>query len=106
MKIFDVTDESFTTEVEEYKGTVLVDFFADWCTPCKMLFRVIDDVAESTQSDIKICKVNVESEKELVKKFGIMTIPTLIVMKDGSVKNRSIGVTGKRAILDMLETNA
>lgn len=106
MKIFDVTDESFTTEVEEYKGTVLVDFFADWCTPCKMLSRVIDDVAESTQSDIKICKVNVESEKELVKKFGIMTIPTLIVMKDGSVKNRSIGVTGKRAILDMLETNA
>ena len=106
MKIFDVTEESFTTEVEEYKGTVLVDFFADWCTPCKMLSRVIDDVAESTQSDKKICKVNVESEKELVKKFGIMTIPTLIVMKDGSVKNRSIGVTGKRAILDMLETNA
>ena len=103
MKIFDVTDESFTTEVEEYKGTVLVDFFADWCTPCKMLSRVIDDVAESTQSDIKICKVNVESEKELVKKFGIMTIPTLIVMKDGSVKNRSIGVTGKQAIMDMLE---
>ena len=106
MKIFDVTDESFTTEVEEYKGTVLVDFFADWCTPCKMLSRVIDDVAESTQSDIKICKVNVESEKELVKKFGIMTIPTLIVIMDGSVKIRSIGVTGKRAILDMLETNA
>lgn len=106
MKIFDVTDESFTTEVEEYKGTVLVDFFADWCTPCKMLSCVIDDVAETAQEDIKICKVNVESEKELVKKFGIMTIPTLIVMKDGSVKNRSIGVTGKRAILDMLETNA
>lgn len=106
MKIFDVTDESFTTEVEEYKGTVLVDFFADWCTPCKMLSRVIDDVAETAQEDIKICKVNVESEKELVERFGIMTIPTLIVMKDGSVKNRSVGVTGKRAILDMLETNA
>lgn len=106
MKIFDVTDDSFTSEVEEYNGTVLVDFFADWCTPCKMLSRVIDDVAENAGEDIKICKVNVESEKELVKKFGIMTVPTLIVMKDGSVKNRSIGVTGKKAIMDMLETNA
>lgn len=103
MKIFDVTDDSFTNEVEEYNGTVLIDFFADWCTPCKMLSRVIDDVAESTRDDVKICKVNVESEKELVKKFGIMTIPTLVVMKDGTVKNRSIGVTGKRAIMDMLE---
>lgn len=103
MKIFDVTDDSFTSEVEEYNGTVLIDFFADWCTPCKMLSRVIDDVAESTRDDVKICKVNVESEKELVKKFGIMTIPTLVVMKDGTVKNRSIGVTGKRAIMDMLE---
>ncbi len=105
MKIFDVTDDSFTSEVEEYNGTVLVDFFADWCTPCKMLSRVIDDVAENAGDDIKICKVNVESEKELVKKFGIMTIPTLIVMKDGSVRNRSIGVTGKKAIMDMLEAN-
>lgn len=103
MKIFDVTDDSFTSEVVEYNGTVLIDFFADWCTPCKMLSRVIDDVAESARNDVKICKVNVESEKELVKKFGIMTIPTLVVMKDGAVKNRSIGVTGKRAIMDMLE---
>lgn len=103
MKIFDVTDDSFTSEVEEYNGTVLIDFFADWCTPCKMLSRVIDDVAESARDDVKICKVNVESEKELAKKFGIMSIPTLVVMKDGAVKNRSIGVTGKRAIMDMLE---
>lgn len=103
MKIFDITDDSFTSEVEEYNGTVLIDFFADWCTPCKMMSRVIDDVAESAREDVKICKVNIESEKELVKKFGIMTIPTLVVIKDGAVKNRSIGVTGKRAIMDMLE---
>ena len=106
MKIFDVTDDSFTNEVENYNGTVLVDFFADWCTPCKMLSRVIDDVAENAGDDIKICKVNVESEKGLVEKFGVMTIPTLVVFKDGAVKNRSIGVTGKKAILDMLEMNS
>lgn len=102
MKVFDITGDRFTSEVENYNGTVLIDFFADWCTPCKMLSPVIEDVAR-TASSIKICKVNIESETELAEKFGIMSVPTLIVMKDGVVKNRSIGVTGKKAILDMLE---
>ncbi len=105
MKILNVTDDSFAGEVEKYNGTVLVDFFADWCTPCKMLSPIIEDVAENTNENVKICKVNVESEKELAKKFGIMSIPTLIVFKDGEVHNRSVGVTGKRAIMDMLEQN-
>lgn len=103
MKIFDVTDDSFTNEVENYSGTVLLDFFADWCTPCKMLSPVIEDIAENVSDEIKVCKINVESEKELAEKFGIMSIPTLIVIKNGTVKNRSIGVTGKKAIMDMLE---
>lgn len=100
MKIFDVTDNSYADEIENYKGTVLIDFFADWCTPCKMLTPMIEDIAEST--DVKICKVNVESEKELAERFGIRSIPTLVVMKNGTVLNRSIGVTGKKAIMDML----
>ncbi len=103
MKIFDVTDDSYTKEVEKYKGTVLIDFFADWCTPCKMLSPVIEDVAKDAKKKVKVCKVNVEKEKELAKKFGIMSIPTLVVVKNGEVKNRSIGVTGKQAIIDMLE---
>ena len=103
MKIFDITGDSFTSEVENYNGTVLIDFFADWCMPCKMLSPVFEDIAESADNSVKICKVNVESEKELAKRFGIMSIPTLVVMKNGTVKNRSIGVTGKNAILDMLE---
>ncbi len=103
MKIFDVTGDSFTQEIENYNGTVLIDFFADWCTPCKMLSPVIEDIAQKNENSVKVCKVNVESEKELANKFGIMSIPTLVVMKDGVVKNRSIGVTGKKAILDMLE---
>lgn len=101
MKIFDVTDDSYADEIENYKGTVLIDFFADWCTPCKMMAHMMEDIAEST--DVKICKINVESEKNLAEKFGIMSIPTLIVMKNGTVLNRSIGVTGKKAIMDMLE---
>ncbi len=103
MKVFDVTGDSFTNEVENYDGTVLIDFFADWCTPCKMLSPVIEDIAENVSDDVKVCKVNVEHEKALADRYGIMSIPTLVVMKNGTVKNRSIGVTGKKAILDMLE---
>ncbi len=103
MKVFDVTGDSFTDEVENFDGTVLIDFFADWCTPCKMISPIIEDVAETVSENVKICKVNVENEKSLAERYGIMSIPTLVVMKNGTVKNRSIGVTGKKAILDMLE---
>ncbi len=103
MKIYDVTADSFSREVENYNGTVLLDFFAEWCTPCKMLSPIIEDVAKVKESKVKVCKVNVETEKELAKKFGIMSIPTLVVMKNGTVKNRSIGITGKKAIMDMLD---
>ncbi len=103
MKIFDVTGDSFTREIENYNGTVLIDFFADWCTPCKMLSPVIEEIAQKNENRVKVCKVNIESEKELAERFGIMSIPTLVVLKNGTVKNRSIGVTGKKAIMDMLE---
>ena len=103
MKIFDITGDSYTNEIENYNGTVLIDFFAEWCTPCKMLSLVIEDIAKGAGSDVKVCKVNVDSEKELAEKFEIMSIPTLVVVKNGTVKNRSIGVTGKQAIMDMLE---
>lgn len=101
MKIFDITGDTYSNEIENYNGTVLIDFFAEWCTPCKMLSPMIEDIAEKT--DVKICKVNVENEKELARKFGIMSIPTLVVLKNGTVHNRSVGVTGKKAIMDMLE---
>lgn len=101
LKIFDVTGDSYTNEIENYDGTVLIDFFADWCTPCKMLSPMIEDIADET--DVKICKINVENEKDLAQKFGIMSIPTLVVIKNGTVINRSVGVTGKKAILDMIK---
>lgn len=103
MKIFDIGKESYKNEIEEYKGTVLIDFFAPWCTPCKTMANVIESVADRAGDSVKICKVNVEKEKELANQFGIMSIPTLVVMKNGEIKNRSIGVTGKKAILDMLD---
>ena len=102
MKIFDITGDSFTSEVENYDGTVLIDFFADWCTPCKMISPVIEDIAKTSENKVKVCKVNVETEKDLAERFGIMSIPTIVVMKNGAIKNRSVGVTGKKAIMDML----
>lgn len=103
MIILDIGKESYKNEIEEYKGTVLIDFFAPWCTPCKTMANVIESVADRAGDSVKICKVNVEKEKELANQFGIMSIPTLVVMKNGEIKNRSIGVTGKKAILDMLD---
>ncbi len=102
MKVMDIGRDSFKDEVEEFKGTVLIDFFAPWCSPCKTMARVIESVAEVADENVKVCKVNVDKESELANRFGIMTIPTLVVMKNGEIVNRSIGVTGKRTVFDML----
>ena len=100
--VYDINAESYKKEIENFNGTVLIDFFAPWCAPCKSMEPVIKSVAQNAGDNIKICKVNIDSEKALASKFGIMSVPTLIVMRNGEIKNRSIGVTGKKAILDML----
>ena len=100
--VYDINAESYKKEIENFNGTVLIDFFAPWCAPCKSMELVIKSVAQNAGDNIKICKVNIDSEKALASKFGIMSVPTLIVMRNGEIKNRSIGVTGKKAILDML----
>lgn len=104
MKILDIGKESYKNEIEEYSGTVLIDFFAPRCMPCKTMAGVIESVAERAGDKVKICKINVDKEKELAKQFGIMSIPTLVVMKNGEIMNRSIGVTGKKAVTDMLNS--
>ena len=80
---------------------VLVDFYADWCMPCKMLAQVIEEVAEEA-TGTKVMKVNIDEEPELASKFQIMSIPTLVVMKDGEVVDKSTGVRAKEDILSML----
>ena len=100
--IYNINAESYKKEIENFNGTVLIDFFAPWCAPCKSMEPVIKSVEQNAGDNVKICKVNVESEKDLASKFGIMSVPTLIVIKNGEVRNRSVGVTGKKAILDMM----
>ena len=79
-------------------GTTLVDFYADWCGPCRMVSPIVDEIAEE-RSDITVGKVNVDDENSLAMKYGVMSIPTLIVFKDGQEKTRIVGARPKAAIL-------
>lgn len=102
MSVITLTNRSFEKEVMESDKPVLIDFYADWCGPCKMVSPVVDKIAEE-HSEIKVCKVNVDSEPELAQKFGIASIPTLVVMKDGRITSQKIGAVSGQAILDMLK---
>ena len=97
-----ITKENFRTEVLEAKETVLIDFWASWCGPCKMIGPIIDQIADE-RSDIKVGKINVDEEQELAVQFKVMSIPTLLVFKDGKVVNQSLGAKPKAAILAMLD---
>ena len=102
MAALKITKDNFQTEVLEAKGTVLVDFWASWCGPCKMIGPIIDQIADE-RSDIKVGKINVDEEQELAVQFKVMSIPTLLVFKDGKVVNQSLGAKPKAAILAMLD---
>ena len=96
-----VTKETFDQEVLMAKEPVLVDFWAAWCMPCKMLSPIVDQVA-SERSDVKVCKINIDDEGELAIRYGVMSIPTLIVFKNGEIANKSIGLISKEDILALL----
>lgn len=101
MAALKITSENFENEVLKAEGPVLIDFWAEWCGPCKVLLPVIEELAEEV-THAKICKVNVDEARDLAQKFNVMTIPTLIVMKNGEVVNKSVGVKPKAQILEML----
>ena len=102
MKPITLTQENFKAEVIEAKGTVLVDFWAAWCGPCQMLSPVVDEVAEALP-DVKVGKVNIDEQPDLAAQFDVMSIPTLMVFKDGQEVEQSVGVIPKDSILKMVQ---
>lgn len=103
MAVITITNENYEQEVVNSPVPVLLDFWATWCGPCRMLSPIVDGIAEEIGDSAKIGKVDVDAQPELAKKFGIMSVPTLIVIKDGNEAQRATGVRPKQAILDMLK---
>ena len=101
MSVITLTKENFETEVLQSTQPVLVDFWASWCGPCRMLSPVVDEIA-SERTDIKVGKINVDEQPELAGQFGVMSIPTLMVFRDGAAASTSVGVVPKAKILSML----
>ncbi len=102
MSVLKVTTASFEQEVMNSDKTVLVDFYADWCGPCKMMGPVMEEISEE-RDDVKVVKVNVDDDMEIAQKFGVMSIPTFIVFKNGQMAGRKMGANPKNVMLEMLD---
>ncbi len=102
MAVIEITNENFEAEVERSDKPVLLDFWATWCGPCRMLSPIVDQIAEE-RDDIKVGKINVDEQGELASRFDVMSIPTLIVMKNGEIKATSVGYKPKNAVLALLD---
>ncbi|MFJ8068006.1 thioredoxin [Peribacillus simplex] len=104
MAIINATDQTFTTDTSE--GVVLVDFWAPWCGPCKMIAPVLQELDTEIGDTAKIVKVDVDENQETAGKFGVMSIPTLIVLKDGEVVDKVVGFQPKEALAELIAKHA
>lgn len=98
-----LTKENFENEVLNFSGKVLVDFWATWCGPCKMIAPVIEEIAEEFSGKIKVGKINVDQEPELSIKYGIVSIPTILIFENGKIINKAIGYHNKEELIDALD---
>ena len=101
MSVIKINKNNFQHEVINSNKPVLLDFYADWCGPCRMVGPIVDEIAEE-RADIKVGKIIVDEESELAERFGIFSIPALVVIKNGKIVNQSVGARPKAQILDML----
>ncbi len=102
MAVIELNNNTFKNEVLESKGIVMVDFWAPWCAPCRMLSPVVDQVAEET-AGVKVGKVNIDEEMDLAVQYGVQSIPCIVVFKDGKEVNRSVGVVPKAKLQQLIE---
>ena len=101
MKVLHINNDNFQNEVLNSDKPVLLDFFASWCGPCRMVGPILDEIAQERE-DIKVCKVNIDEQPELANRFRIMSVPTLMVLKDGQILEQSVGARPKHQILAMV----
>ena len=102
MSVITINNNNFSQEVLNSDKTVLVDFFATWCGPCKMLTPIVHELADE-HPEIKVCKIDVDQEQELARQFQVMSIPTLIVFKNGQPVNKSLGLKSKKDLEAMIK---
>ncbi len=101
MSVIKINKDNFQNEVLNSNKPVLLDFYADWCGPCRMVSPIVDEIAKE-RTDIKVGKINVDEQSELAEKFGIFSIPSLVVVKDGKIVNQAVGARPKEQILAMI----
>ena len=101
MSVVNITKNNFREEVIHSDKPVLLDYWASWCGPCRMVSPIVDEIA-AERNDVKVGKINVDEQPELAGQFGVMSIPTLVVMKDGKIINQMVGARPKSQILTML----
>ena len=104
MEVIKLNNENFKNEVTESDKLVLVDFYADWCGPCKMMSPIIDEIAVEMGDKVKVCKLNVDSAQDIAIQYNVMSIPTLIIFKNGQVINTVIGLQEKEKITNILNS--
>ena len=103
MSVLTVTTDNFENEVLKSGKPVLIDFYADWCGPCKMQSPVVDEIAEELGDTIKVGKVNVDEQPELAEKYEVMSIPTILIIKNGEIAKQFIGLTSKAQLIENLK---
>lgn len=99
--IVDITNENFEEEVLKYNGTVIVDFYGTWCMPCKMIAPILEKVSD--EKNIKLAKIDIDENEELIKKFKIMSVPTIKIFKNGIETNSTVGLVSEAKILQIIE---
>ena len=103
MSVISINEENFENEVLKSDKTVILDFYADWCGPCKMMSPIVDEIAEELGDKVKAGKVNSDENIDLAEKYGIMSIPTIMIIKNGEVSKTFVGVTNKSDIINSVE---